>query len=196
MADTKNTKEPIIIVSGLPRSGTSMMMSMLQAGGLEIMTDQIRKADIDNPQGYFEFEKVKNLRNQPHCLDQARGKAVKVISQLLYELPSKHDYKIIFIQRNMQELLASQKKMLVRRGEDPDAVPDDVMAGKFEDHLRKVRNYIAKASNMECCYLDYNDSLKSPAVASRQITDFLQLSLNVEAMTAAVNPNLYRNKVV
>lgn len=111
----------VVIVSGLPRSGTSMMMSMLKAGGMELLVDSQRKADDDNPKGYYELEKVKNLRHDNSWLNEASHKAVKVISILLYQLPEDIRYKIIFIKRNLDEVLASQQLMLERRG---NSLPD------------------------------------------------------------------------
>ena len=102
----------ITIVSGLPRSGTSMMMRMLEAGGMEVVTDNIRKANGDNPHGYFEFEKVKKIKEDSSWLDETFGKVFKMVSMLLYELPSDKNYKIIFMKRNMKEIMASQRIML------------------------------------------------------------------------------------
>src|SRR6185369_5935200 len=116
--------EPVIIVSGLPRSGTSMMMSMLVAGGIKAMTDSIRTADEDNPKGYFELEKVKELEKDHLWLSDAAGKAIKIISALLKHLPREYPYKTIFMRREMKEILASQRQMLIRRGEATDTISD------------------------------------------------------------------------
>ncbi len=109
---------PIVVVSGLPRSGTSMMMQMLQAGGLEILTDAVRTPDGSNPKGYFEFEAVKDLDKgpPPAWLTGARGKAVKIVSSLVRWLPESHDYQVIFMRRNLDEVILSQNKMLADRG--------------------------------------------------------------------------------
>src|SRR5690348_9725375 len=115
----------ITIVSGLPRSGTSLMMQMLDKGGLEVVTDNIRIADRDNPRGYYEFEKVKTIKRDTSWLPQTRGKAFKMISQLLYDLPSSEKYRIIFMERDMDEMLVSQEKMLERLGRE--AVPREEM---------------------------------------------------------------------
>ena len=122
--------KPVIIVSGLPRSGTSMMMKMLAAGGIEIHTDHLRKADEDNPQGYYEVELVKHLQHDSAWLHHMKGKAVKIISFLLYYLPLTLRYQIIFMQREMQEILMSQKKMLERSGHSPDREQDDSVVGR------------------------------------------------------------------
>ena len=137
---TANYGEPIVIVSGLPRSGTSMMMKMLDAAGIPIMTDAIRAADIDNPKGYFEYERVKDLEKDPDrsWVRDARGKALKVISWLLKDLPDENAYRIVFMRRDIDEVLASQNKMLEHRGED-DATDDAIMAEAYRNHLASVR---------------------------------------------------------
>ena len=123
LGDTKpgaGRGEPIVVVSGLPRSGTSMMMKMLEAGGIPPVTDELRTADDDNPKGYYEFERVKQMdKGDTAWVADAQGKVVKVISALLKHLPSSHNYQVIFLRRHMSEILASQRKMLIRRGEDP-----------------------------------------------------------------------------
>ena len=104
----------IIIVSGLPRCGTSLMMQMLVQGGFEAVTDHIRAADTDNPRGYYELEKVKKLKEDASWLPETRGKVVKMVSQLLFDLPAGERYRVIFMQRDLDEMLASQEKMLER----------------------------------------------------------------------------------
>jgi hypothetical protein len=120
----KDLAERIVVVSGLPRSGTSMMMKMLEAGGIPVLTDYEREADEDNPKGYFEFERVKNLKDGDDAwLPQAKGKVVKVIAALLTDLPSSYEYEVIFMRRAMPEILASQRQMLIRRGEMQTLLP-------------------------------------------------------------------------
>src|SRR3954447_12968927 len=129
MPASTSTSAPVIVVSGLPRSGTSLMMNMLQAGGVPIVTDAQRIADDDNPKGYFELERVKQMgRGDVDWVGDSHGKAVKVISYLLKNLPPTSSYKVLFMRRRLPEVLASQKKMLIRRGEPTDAVPDAQMA--------------------------------------------------------------------
>src|ERR1044072_2561799 len=151
--------EPVIIVSGLPRSGTSMMMSMLVAGGIPAMTDSIRTADEDNPKGYFELEKVKELAKDNRWLADAGGRAVKIISALLKHLPTDYRYKVIFMRREMREVLASQRQMLMRRGEPTDKVSDERMAEMFRKHLAEVESWLAKQPNIEVIYTNYNQML-------------------------------------
>ena len=186
--------ESVIIVSGLPRSGTSMMMSMLVAGGIAAMTDAIRTADEDNPKGYFELEKVKELARDNRWLRDAGGRAVKIISALLKHLPSEHRYKIIFMRRHMQETLASQRQMLVRRGEPTDTVSDERMAEMFRKHLAEVEAWLARQANIDVIYVNYNQMLEAPAQPIAAINEFLGGQLNTAAMTAVVDRTLHRQR--
>src|ERR1044072_9191194 len=142
-------KDFITIVSGLPRSGTSMMMSALVAGGLPALTDNIRTADEDNPKGYFELEKVKELDRDNSWLEDARGEVGKIISALLKSLPDSYHYKIIFMRKEMDEILASQRQMLIRRNEPTDKVSDERMAEMFGKQLRDVEAWLEKKSNRD-----------------------------------------------
>ncbi|MCP4682528.1 MAG: sulfotransferase family protein [Desulfobacterales bacterium] len=184
----------ITVVSGLPRSGTSMMMKMLEASGMEVVTDHVRKADQDNPKGYYEFEKVKDLKKDAGWMTNLNGKVIKIISMLLYYLPLDQRYKIIFVRRNLREILASQKKMLERRGQPLDDVPDSSMARKFEDHLGKISDWLKDKKNIECLYINYSEVIKDPVTSAGKVRGFLQMPLDVEAMAVAVDPNLYRNR--
>ena len=146
MHPTNSPPEPefITVVSGLPRSGTSMMMKMLAAGGMPILTDNTRIPDDDNPGGYFELEKVKALKDgENEWLSEAQGKAVKIISALLEHLPSQYQYRIIFIHRDLGEILASQKQMLVRRGEPADKIDDESLGALFQKHLLQVEKWLS-----------------------------------------------------
>lgn len=185
----------IVVVSGLPRSGTSMMMKMLEAGGIPPLTDEIREADADNPRGYFEFERVKKLeKGDTAWLPQAEEKAVKVISALLKHLPDTYDYKIIFMQRHMPEILASQRKMLVHRGEDDKRMDDERMAELFERHLDAVQQQLAQQENMDVLYVHYSEALQDPQTVAEAVVRFLGQELDVERMVGVVDPALYRNR--
>ncbi|MFN2264534.1 MAG: sulfotransferase domain-containing protein [Anaerolineales bacterium] len=187
--------EFITIVSGLPRSGTSMMMKMLEAGGIPPFTDHIRTPDDDNPKGYYEFERVKKLPDGDTAwLRDARGKAVKVISALLEHLPSGYAYRVLFMQRKMDEILASQKKMLVRSGKPTDQVSDEQMAKMYTKHLAKVSAWLAEQDNFSVVYLDYNQMLVDPQKYASQVSQFLGSTLDPRAMAAIVDPNLYRQR--
>jgi hypothetical protein len=186
--------ETITIVSGLPRSGTSMMMKMLAAGGIELLIDNLREADDDNPKGYFEFERVKQIEHDKAWLEDARGRVVKLISALLKHLPSDYNYKVVFMRRAMPEVLASQRQMLLRRGEPVDAVPDEKMAVMFEKHIAQVESWLASQPNIETLYVSYNQVMKDPRTHAERINDFLGGALNVDAMTAVADRSLYRQK--
>ncbi len=188
--------QPVItIVSGLPRSGTSMMMKVLEAGGIPPLQDGIRTADVDNPNGYYEFERVKQLdKGDTGWLAQAQGKSVKVISALLKHLPSTYTYRVIFVQRNMAEVLASQRKMLIHRGEDPDKLEDEEMGRLFARHLAEVEAWLAQQRNMRVLYVPYSAVLAQPQQYAAQINAFCGGWLDEQAMAAAIDPQLYRNR--
>ena len=187
-------KSAIILVSGLPRSGTSMMMQILEAGGIELLVDHIRKADEDNPKGYYELERIKRLDKDSSCMDNAYGKAVKVISMLLNQLPLDKKYKIIFITRKMDEVLASQNKMLRRRGQPQNRVDDHVMAKKFNEHLKKISKWLNKQNNMETIYINYNDVIANPIKQAKKINQFLGNMLKINKMVNVVDHFLYRQR--
>ena len=185
----------VTIVSGLPRSGTSMMMKMLEAGGLPPLTDNLRTADEDNPKGYYEFERVKQLpKGDVAWLPDAQGKVVKVIAALLPHLPSGYEYRVIFLQRSMPEVLASQKQMLIRRGEDPNKIPDDVIAKLFEKHLKQVNEWVSQQPNVERLDVNYNEMLKNPQPFIDQINAFLGGRLDAAKMATVVDPSLHRQR--
>ena len=191
----RKPRRPVTIVSGLPRSGTSMMMKMLEAGGLPPMTDNLRTADVDNPKGYYEFERVKKLEEGDVAwLPEPEGKVVKVISALLKHLPDGYEYRVIFMRRNMGEILASQKKMLQNRGEATDVVSDEEIAALFEKHLHHIRHWIETHPNVSVLYLHYSDVLADSLPQARRVNAFLGNTLNVEAMALTVDPDLYRNR--
>lgn len=195
---SKNKNKPpgfITIVSGLPRSGTSMMMKMLEAGGIPPYTDNIRVADDDNPKGYFEFERVKKLPDgDTEWVANAEGKAVKVISALLVHLPPGYSYRVLFMQRNMDEILASQKQMLIRSGKPTDQVSDEQLAEMYTRHLARVKAWLADQANFSVIYLDYNRMLVDPQPYASQVNQFLGGIMNSLAMAAVVDSNLYRQR--
>ena len=188
--------EPIVVVSGLPRSGTSMMMNMLAAGGLEILSDGERVADIDNPKGYFELERIKDLETETDksYLRAARGKAVKVISFLIKDLPDENDYRVLFMRRDLDEVLASQQKMIDRL-ESADADADAAaMKEAFRNDIARVRVLSRTRPNFSLCEIRYKDAVADPAAASRAVNAFLGDRLDEAAMRAAVDAALYRNR--
>jgi hypothetical protein len=190
----KKINEKIIIVSGLPRSGTSMMMKMLTEGGLPAVTDSLRQADEDNPNGYFEIEQVKALKDgEKKWLYDARGKVVKVISYLLEFLPDDISYDIIFMEREISEILASQRKMLQRRNETS-TLSDAEMEAQFREHLHAVKYWATRKSNMRILFVKYNNMVNAPESLCRSVVDFLELPLDLKAMQSVPNQSLYRNR--
>jgi hypothetical protein len=171
-----------------------MMMKMLAAGGLETLTDNIRAADEDNPKGYFEFERVKQIEHDKEWLEEARNRVVKLISALLKHLPPSYRYKVIFMKRAMPEILASQRQMLIRRGEPADQVPDDKMAAMFGKHVAQVEAWLAGQPNIDVLYVNYNEVLKDPRSHTERINAFLGGSLAVQEMIAVVDRALYRQQ--
>jgi hypothetical protein len=187
-------KRPITIVSGLPRSGTSMTMKLLEAGGIPPLTDHQRAPDEDNPRGYYELERTKKLREgDTTWLQEGRGKAVKVIAALLPYLPSGYEYRVLFMRRKMKEILASQAKMLENRGEES-KVDDDTMGSLFAKHLRQVREWMDSQPNLLYLDIDYNQIISDPVPHVRSINQFLDEQLDEEKMIAVIDPSLYRQR--
>lgn len=187
--------DAIIVISGLPRSGTSMSMKMLEAGGLEVVQDGIRIADSDNPKGYFEYERVKTLdkSDDKSWVKTSRGKVIKVISYLLPHLPDDNRYKVIFVHRDYAEVLASQARMLERRGETSD-VNDEQMIKVYDKHLAEVKRILDQRPCFDVLYLHYTKVQQDPMSNARRMEEFLGLGLDVEAMAGAVDPDLWRNQ--
>ncbi|MCC7261057.1 MAG: sulfotransferase domain-containing protein [Candidatus Latescibacteria bacterium] len=184
----------IVVVSGLPRSGTSMMMKMLEAGGLSPLTDGQREADEDNLGGYYEFEQVKKVAQDASWLAQAQGRAVKVISRLLYDLPEGHRYRVVFMQRHLDEVLASQQQMLVRRGRADGGAADAELKRLFQRHLDEVGKWLAERPNFAVLYLSYNEVLAQPAPKIEELVRFLGGGLDAAKMAAVVDQRLYRQR--
>jgi len=183
----------ITIVSGLPRSGTSLMMQMLAAGGLPLLTDHERPPDIDNPRGYCEWEPIKQLPKVPGLIDQAEGKAVKVITQLLLSIPKGRKYKLIFMERPIAEVLASQDEMLKRRGAVQPVDAADLKEA-FRDHMKEVVAWLEKRDDVPLCRVGYRKLLSDPKAGAAEVRDFLELELDINAMAMQVDPTLYRNR--
>jgi len=187
----------ISIVSGLPRSGTSLMMQMLDAGGLPVLSDGERKADTDNPKGYLEWERIKQLPKESGVIAEAEGKVVKVISQLILSLPEGHEYRIVFMQRPLPEVLRSQDEMLKRRG-NMDLIPDSsALEEHFQRHLIEVNRWLASKANVKVLRVHYHRVLRDPKAVAEEVAAFLGASLDVdiEAMVQRVDGSLYRNRM-
>jgi hypothetical protein len=188
-------KQIVTVVSGLPRSGTSLMMKMLEAGGLPVMQDGIREADKDNPKGYYEYERVKQMdKGDTAWMGDAQGKVVKVISALLKHMPPEYEYRVIFMRRHMEEILASQRKMLVHRGEDAEKMDDEKMAALFEKHMSQVFEWLGQQPNVRHMEIHYSDLLADPSTQARKVNEFLDNRLDAQKMVQMVDSNLYRNR--
>jgi len=191
----KTSPRFVTLISGLPRSGTSLMMQMLEAGGMDILADNLRAADEDNLQGYYEFERVKKLRQGDTAwIKQGVGRVVKIISALLEYLPSDYQYKIIFMHRNLDEILASQKQMLIRRGEPIDKVSDAEMASVFKEHLDKVTAWLSRQANMQVLYVNYPTLFKDIESQVKILAEFLDIPLDKNAMLKVPDERLYRQR--
>ena len=184
----------ITIVSGLPRSGTSMMMQMIQAGGMLLLFDNIRKPDKDNPNGYYEFENVKQIRTDISWLDDAEGKALKMVYSLLYDLPKNRDYKVIFMKRNMEEILSSQFLMLKRMGRDVNRFDKFKLKDTFEAQIEKITTWLREWANVDTIHVSYNSVIQDPEENALRINYFLAGKLSTDKMIRAVDASLYRQK--
>lgn len=184
----------IIVVSGLPRSGTSMLMRMLQAGGVPILSDGQRTADDDNPHGYFELEAVKSTRGNPGWLKDAPGKAVKLVHLLLMDLPPGYKYRVLFTDRNLDEVLASQRKMLERSGKAGAALPAEALKQVFTAQLKQVEQWLNGRPDIVWTRVGYRDVINDPVGVAKKVAEFIGRPEAAGAMAAAVDPSLYRNR--
>lgn len=194
MGIDSNAEPFLVIVSGLPRSGTSMMMKMLESGGVPVLADDQRKADIDNVNGYYEFQAALKIKQDNSWLADSDHKAVKMVYQLLYELPETHQYRVLMMRRSMDEVLASQKKMLARLGKPTDTIPDSKMAEIFNTGLAKFYAWIAQRPNFRIVDVDYNIMVADPIPQIQVINRLLGGGLDEQAMAEVVQPDLYRNR--
>jgi hypothetical protein len=184
----------ITIVSGLPRSGTSLMMQMLVAGGIPALSDGERAADVDNPRGYLEWERIKTLPKDPGCIAEGEGKVVKVISQLLLALPAGHEYRVVFMQRPLAEVLVSQDQMLKRRGTFKEGANTGAISAAFEKHLRDVYAWLDGKSYVKALRVPYHEALTLPREIAARLAEFLGMALDLDAMVQQVDGSLYRNR--
>ncbi len=188
--------EPIVVVSGLPRSGTSMLMKMLDAGGMEIMTDSERSADIDNPKGYFEYERIKDLEKESDksYVREGRGKVLKVISFLIKDLPDDNDYRVILMRRSLDEVLASQNKMIQRLGTEDSTAAEEAMKEAYRNDIVRTRLLCRNRPNFELIEIHYKNTIEDPTATARSVNAFVGGRLDETAMRKAVDGSLYRNR--
>jgi adenylylsulfate kinase len=184
----------ITVVSGLPRTGTSMMMKMLETGGMGVVTDNVRQADIGNPEGYYEFEKVKELKEDISWLAGAQGKVFKMVSMLLYDLPRDFHFKVVFMERDLDEVLISQRKMLDKLGKAGGEKDDAETKVRYVRHIAAMKEWLAGQPNFEVLYMDYNELIAFPHENARKLGRFFGNSLNAGEMASVIKPELYRNR--
>jgi len=183
----------ITVVSGLPRSGTSLMMRMLEAGGMPVLMDEQREADEDNPNGYYELQDVKALQDSSDWLADATGHAVKMVYRLLSQLPVDHEYRVVLMRRNPDEILNSQKRMLERSGIKTD-IPDEQMKAMFERELNQLYSWLPDQKHLDVINVSYNELLSRPVTVLSQLNRHMEFTLDVDAMAATIDPKLYRNR--
>lgn len=185
----------ITIVSGLPRSGTSLAMQMLAAGGLPVLTDGLRAANANNPRGYQEWEKIKRLPQEPACIGEAEGKAVKVISSLLFTLPADRKYRVLFMLRPIEEIVASQAAMISNLGTQGPALPAAAMQAALTAHRSQVLAWLDRQAHVQILRLDYPALIAHPMASAREMARFLGLPLDAGAMARQVDPSLHRQRL-
>ena len=185
---------PVTVVSGLPRSGTSLAMQMIHAGGIPALTDGQRTSDDSNPRGYFELERVKQLKQDKSWLDEAAGKVVKVIHLLLAELPDDRPYRVVFMQRDLREVVQSQATMLARSGRTGGQLAPERLIAVYEQQLKTVEQWLAARPNFSVLRVQYAQLVSDPAGVVPAVNAFLGGTLDEARMRAAVDPELHRNK--
>ena len=191
---TSTSNEYVNIVSGIPRSGTSMMMRMLDVGGFPVLVDNIRPADDDNANGYYEFEPVKQIKTDNRWLPNAYGKVLKIIYMLLYDLPSDYSYRVIFMKRTLAEVVASQTAMLKRQNKASAAPNDAELALLYQEQIQRVEHWLLHQPNFSVLYVDYNQLLKETPDIVGTVEAFLGRTLNGEAMIRSVDLSLYHQR--
>lgn len=184
--------QDVVIVSGLPRSGTSMMMNILHAGGFPLIVDNFREADEDNLRGYFEFEKVKSLKEDTSWVSAAGGKVFKATSNFLKYLPENIRYKIIFMERDLDEVLDSQEKMLIRHNKR--LFDKAELKLIYQKHLCAIKSWVKEQENMKVMYLDYSSVVRQPESELFKLASFLDVDFDHSIVLGVINPGLYRNR--
>jgi hypothetical protein len=184
----------ITVVSGLPRSGTSLMMQMIVAGGIPALTDGVRAADGNNPKGYFEWEPAKSLKQYPEAIADGEGKVVKIISALLAQLPPTFEYRVLFMVRPLEEVVSSQNRMLERMGKQVPKAPTASVVGAFQKHLKEIDAWLQSQAHLALLRVQHSSVLARPREESERIAGFLGRSMDVNAMASQVERSLYRER--
>lgn len=170
------------------------MMKMLESGGLTLLTDDSRPADEDNPDGYFEFAPVRHTARDASWVTMARGRVVKVIHALLPHLPSNETYRVVLVERDLEEVVDSQQAMLKRSADEGAALSrDDLIAG-YRRQLDQLERWMIEQPNYLFTTVNYNDLLTNPLSQLAHVTSLLGRALDCQAMSAVINPALYRQR--
>lgn len=172
-----------------------MLLRMLVAGGLPILTDGVRAADEANPHGYLEWERVKTLKHDTSWVAGAVGKGVKVIYHWLYDLPLDFRYRVLFMRRDLDEVLASQAAMLKLRNVADPSRDDTRMKRLFQNELREIDDWMARQRSFSVLDVDYGAVLDDPLEQAKRVDAFLGGTLDTRAMAAMVDPALYRQRM-
>ena len=191
---TDSDRDFVTIVAGLPRSGTSMAMRIIDQGGIPALIDEIRKADEDNPKGYYEFEPVKKTKKDASWLETAPGKVVKMVYRLLYDLPDNYQYRIVFMKRRLEQVIASQNVMLDHKGKAGGSLSDEQLLATFRKEIEKIEQWLAEQPNFKTLYVMYNEVLEDAGPKVAAINKFLGGNLDTEKMLAVVDKSLYRQR--
>jgi tetratricopeptide (TPR) repeat protein/arylsulfatase A-like enzyme len=186
----------VTIVAGLPRSGTSMMMQLLSAAGIEPYTDRRRAADTDNPRGYFEHENAARLHQDASWISAARGKAVKIVAHLLPYLPAGEEYRIVFMHRDLNEVVASQRAMLTRLARTGARLDDNVLAHTYTTQLVQVQTWLQRRPEIQVLPVSYADALADPAGTAARLARFFGQPFDESAAATAVDPSRRRQKTM
>jgi tetratricopeptide (TPR) repeat protein len=195
-AEMPPLEECLIVVTGLPRSGTSMLMQMLAADGLSVLSDGLREPDEDNPRGYLEFEPVRNLVKDSKWLFEARGKAVKIVAPLLAGLPPDLACRVILSERDLEEVLDSQERMLVHRNHPLAATPSRrrMLKDEYLRTLARVKAMLARRSSTHVLVIEHSKAISNPLLTAEKVNKFLGGGLDAAKMAAAIDPTLHRNR--
>ncbi len=187
-------RDYLTIVAGLPRTGTSMMMRILEAGGLPVLVDDLRESDADNPRGYYEFEPVKKTREDASWVTRARGRAAKMVYRLLRELPAEASYRVVFMNRRLSEVVASQEAMLARNRKRVAPMDSATFEKTFAGELRRIKAWLSQQPNFRVLEVDYNRVLEDPGPQVQTVNEFLGGDLDAAAMLGVIEPALYRQR--
>lgn len=208
IAHSFTAADRVTVVSGLPRSGTSLLMQVLEAAGLSIARDESRARDADNPRGYYELAAAKRIRSDARFLAGCRGSVVKLVAPLLLELPPQPACRVLFMERDLGEVLASQRAMLARQGKPDSAAEDHALARAFESTLARCRAWLAREAGPSTLFVPHRALIESPAESIARLARFLEAtgggkpgpagavasSRAREAMARVVDPTLYRQR--